>query len=59
LTGQFCKDIGLKASGVRASSFLGIRTIYALLRPSRSICPLWNWRKSSRIFGLTVFQNLR
>jgi hypothetical protein len=27
LIGQFCKDIGRNASGVRAFSFLGIRTM--------------------------------
>jgi hypothetical protein len=40
LMGQFCKEIGPNASGVRAFSFFGIRTMYALLRPSKSIYPL-------------------
>jgi hypothetical protein len=59
LIGQFCKEIGLNASGVRAFSFFGMRTMYALLRPSKSICPVWNCWKSLRTIGLTVVQNLR
>jgi hypothetical protein len=54
--GQFCSEIGLKASGEFAASDFGKRIRKARFILDRSADWLWNWWKSSNISDLIDYQ---
>ena len=49
LTGQFCKDMVLKASGEVAEVDFGRRAMWARFRRSVSATPWWNCAKKEKI----------
>ena len=58
LTGQFCKDMGLKALGEVAELDFGRRAMWARFKRFVSATPWWNCVKKEKLSCLIEGQNV-